>query len=70
MFHFFNRAELWQPNGTKYGLEWTIRIGSTPATLPNGKPLIVRFDLDMGGALPILKPGFFSGITCTADVAR
>lgn len=70
VFHFFNRAELWQPNGTKYVLERTIRIGSTPAMLPNGKPLIVRFDLDMGGAPPILKPGFFSGITCTAEVAR
>jgi type VI secretion system protein ImpL len=69
-FRFFDRAEQWQRNGTKYDLAWTIRIGNSAATLPSGKPLTVRFDLDMGGAPAILQRGYFSGITCTADVAR
>ena len=69
VFRFFDRAEQWQPNGSKYDLEWTIRIRDG-STLPNGKPLTVRFDLDMGGAAAILRRGYFSGIGCTADVAR
>ncbi|MBS1857222.1 MAG: hypothetical protein JST11_17775 [Acidobacteria bacterium] len=70
VFQFFNKAETWRPSGNGYMLEWIIRIGKDPVQLPSGKPLTVRFELDMGGAPLVFQKGFFSRMGCVADVAK
>jgi type VI secretion system protein ImpL len=69
VFRFFGKAE--HPVGPGAStLEWVIRIGDQPAQLPNGKPLTVRFDLDMGASPPVFQRGYLSGLSCVADVAK
>lgn len=70
VFQFFHKAETWQPNGSGNVLEWVIRIGKDAVTLPSGKPLTVRFELDMAGAPPVFQKGYFSRLACVAEVAR
>jgi len=70
VFQFFAKAERWQPVGTGQSLEWVIRIGKDAVTLPNGKPLTVRFNLDLGGAPPVFQRGYLSRMVCVAEVAR
>ena len=70
VFQFFAKAERWVPVGTSNSLEWIIRIGKDPVTLPSGKPLTVRFDLEMGGAPPVFQRGYLSRLACVAEVAR
>lgn len=72
IFHFFADAEKWTPSGTGQSLEWVIRVGKDqkPATLPNGKPLTVHFDLDMGTTPPVFQRGYFSRFACVSDVAK
>ncbi len=70
VFRFFNKAEKPVGAGQTSSLEWVIRIGDQPAQLPNGKPLTVRFDLDMGSSPPVFQHGYFSSFGCVADVAR
>lgn len=69
VFKFFGKAE--KPVGPGAStLEWVIRIGDQAAQLPNGKPLTVRFDLDMGASPPLFQKGYLSGLSCVADVAK
>lgn len=70
VFRFFGRAEKPAGAGASSSLEWVIRIGDQPAQLPNGKPLTVRFDLDMGASPPVFQRGYFSSLSCVADVAK
>jgi type VI secretion system protein ImpL len=70
VFQLFAHAERWQPASQGSTLEWVIRVGKGPMLLPNGKPLTVRFTLDMGGAPPIFQRGYFSRMACVAEVAR
>ena len=70
IFQFFNKAETWRPAGNGNVLEWVIRIGKDPVTLPSGKPLTVRFELDMGGAPQVFQKGFFPRLSCVSDIAR
>lgn len=70
IFRFFNKAETWTPQGGGNLLEWIIRIGKDPVTLPNGKPLTVRFELDMNGGPQIFSKGYFSRMACVAEVAK
>ncbi len=70
VFHFFNKADRWTPAGAGQSLEWIIRAGKDPMKLPNGKPLTVHFELDMGGAPAVFQTGYFSRLACVADVGR
>ncbi len=70
VFHFFDKAERWQPAGSGYALEWVIRIGRDAVKLPNGNPLTVRFELDMAGGPAIFQKGFLSRLSCVSEVAR
>jgi type VI secretion system protein ImpL len=70
IFQFFGKAERWQPVGNAHQLEWIIRIGKDPMTLPNGSPLTVRFELDMAGAPPVFQKGYFARMGCVAEIAR
>jgi type VI protein secretion system component VasK len=69
IFQFFNKAEAWHPAGNGNLLEWVIRIGKDPVLL-GGKPLTVRFELDMGGSPQVFQKGYFSRLACVADVAK
>jgi type VI secretion system protein ImpL len=70
VFQFFAHAERWLPAGNANTLEWYVRAGKGPMLLPNGKPLTVRFTLDMAGAAPIFQRGYFSHMACVAEVAH
>ena len=63
-------AERWEPSGSGYNLEWVVRVGGKPATLPSGAPLTVRFQLDMGGAPAFFKKGSLAGLRCVSQVAK
>jgi type VI secretion system protein ImpL len=72
-FEFFGDSEeRTAPAGSVYRLEWTLRTGQSQrvVTTGSGQPVSVRFDLDMMGAPPIFRKGYFSGWACVADVAR
>jgi hypothetical protein len=39
-------------------------------SIVNGKPLTIRYDLDMGASPPVFQKGYLSSMTCVADVAK
>jgi type VI secretion system protein ImpL len=69
-WQFFAEAETWQAAGSGYNLEWVVRTGGKPLTLPSGKALTVKFQLDMGGGPPVFQKGYLSKMVCIADVAK
>jgi type VI secretion system protein ImpL len=70
VFQFFNQADTWHPAGNGNILEWIVRAGKNPMLLPSGKPLTVRFELDMGAFPPVFQKGYFARMACVADVAK
>lgn len=70
IFRFFGKAERRQPSGGAESLEWVIRIGKDPVKLPSGRPLTVRFTLDMEGGPAVFEPGYFSRMACPAVIAK
>lgn len=71
VFQFFEEAERWQPAAPgSWQLEWVVRAGKNAMTLPSGRPLTVRFELNMGSAPPVFQKGYLSRLGCVADVAR
>src|SRR6185503_2901939 len=58
VFQFFEEAERWQAVGPAWQLEWVVRTGRNPLTLASGRPLTVRFELNMGGAPPLFEKGY------------
>ena len=70
IFQFFNKAETWTPAGTGNIVLWTIRVGQDAVKLPSGKPLTVRFNLDMNGGPQVFQKGYFSRMACVAEVAK
>ena len=70
VFQFFAKADRWQPAGSGQILEWVIRAGKDPMMLPTGKPLTVRFELDMAGAPPLFQRGYWSRMACVAELAH
>ena len=70
VFQLFAHADHWQPASPGNTMEWVVRIGKGPTLLPNGKPLTVRFTLDMGSAPPIFQKGYLSRMACVAEVAH
>jgi type VI secretion system protein ImpL len=67
-FRLMGDAERWEPSGAGYNLEWVVRVGGKPATLPSGAPLTVRFLVDQNGAL--FKKGSLAGLRCVSQVAK
>jgi len=71
LFRFFGDAERSSGQASEFSLEWTLRTSGGVVTLPrSGKPVTVRFDLDMLGAPPILRPGYLASLNCVANVVR
>ena len=66
MFQFIGQAERAQGNT----FEWVIRAGKNPVKLPNGNPLTVRFEVDMGPTPPVFQRGYLANLACVAEVAR
>ena len=65
VFRFFSVAD----QRTLTTLEWVVRVGRN-AAIVNGKPLTVKYDLDMGSLPQIFQRGYFSRMSCVAEVAR
>ncbi len=59
LFKFFQQAE-WQSTGDTWRLTW--RLDDTGAT--------VQADLNLGGEQPILRRGFFDGLSCPRAIVR
>jgi len=71
VFEFFSQFEKWQTTGSASTMEWTLRASGKPLTFPkSGHPATVSVVLDTGSAPNILKPGYFSGLTCVAQAVR
>jgi type VI secretion system protein ImpL len=71
VFEFFSQFEKWQTSGSASTMEWTLRASGKPITVPkSGHPATVSLVLDTGSAPNILKPGYFSGLTCVAQAVR
>jgi hypothetical protein len=52
-------------------MDWILRASVKPLTVPkSGHPATVSLVLDTGSAPNILKPGYFSGLTCVAQAVR
>ncbi|MGC8793263.1 MAG: ImcF-related family protein [Bryobacteraceae bacterium] len=72
-FDFFaDGEEKAQVSGSVYTLEWTLRTGQAgrQVTTATGQPVSVRLDLDMMGAPPVFRKGYFAGWNCVTEVAR
>jgi type VI secretion system protein ImpL len=65
VFQFFDETENWHTTGSISGLEWKVKTGRTGRIAAT-----VRFELDMGGAPPVLQRGYLAGMTCVSTVAH
>ncbi|MCC6859264.1 MAG: hypothetical protein IT158_11920 [Bryobacterales bacterium] len=70
VFRFFGEADRWQAAGNLDRLEWVPRQGraARPLTLPDGRPLTVRYDLQ--APAPVFRKDFLAGLACAPRVAR
>ncbi len=68
-FKFFAKADTPAGPSSPSHLEWVIRTGDQ-ISMVNGKPLTVRFDLDMGASPTIFQKGYFSNWSCVENVAK
>ncbi len=69
-FQFFGEAEKGAAATQVSTLQWVIRIGKDPLKLPNGNPLTVAYELDMGAAPPVFQKGYFSQLACVSRIAQ
>jgi type VI secretion system protein ImpL len=71
VFHFFSHFEHWQSSGSSSTMDWTLRAGPDPVIVPkSGRPATVSLVVNTGGAPNILRPGYFSGLTCVVPAVR
>ncbi len=71
VFHFFSHFEHWQSTGSSSTMDWTLRAGPDPVVVPkSGRPATVSLILDTGGSPDVLKPGYFSTLTCPVPAVR
>jgi len=70
VFRMFGDADRSTPSGAGYIFEWVPRQGQNrqPMTLENGRPLTVRYYLEMNP--PIFQKGWLSGFECVSRVAQ
>lgn len=72
VFRFFGDADRWQAAGGGYNFEWVPRQGQSgqPMTVAGGRPLTVRYFLDMGTAAPIFQKNYLAGFNCVSQAAQ
>jgi len=70
-FEFFGDTDSARQSGGKYTHQWKQRGGAAgrPMILPNGKELIVQFDLEGPGA-PIFQKNYFADFKCVSEIAK
>lgn len=70
-FRLFEDADRWQRSGNGFSFEVTQRSGQSgqPVTV-DGKPVTVRFELQMGTSEPIFQKGYLSGLRCVSQAAQ
>jgi type VI protein secretion system component VasK len=67
VFQFFSEADRWQSAGSTSTVEWVPKSGlSGQPMMIGGKPLTLRYDLDMPGA-PVFNKAFLGSIKCTVN---
>lgn len=66
VFQFFGDFDTWDANNN---LSMVIRTGAGPVMV-EGKPLTVRYQLDMKGAPPVFRKGYLSSLRCMPNVAQ
>jgi type VI secretion system protein ImpL len=64
IFKLFGRAD-WFPGEPFDVLEWRV-----PPEVHGGELLRARFNVNFGGAKPILRRDFFSGVSCSGRITR
>lgn len=70
-FRLFEDADRWQRAGNGFTFEVTQRSGqSGQAVTVEGKPVTVRFALEMGTSEPIFQKGYLSGLRCVSQAAQ
>lgn len=71
VFQAFAEADISRASGDADTLEWVFRSGKLGTAVTfNGKPVVVRFELNMAGSPPVFQKGYFSRTGCVADVAK
>jgi hypothetical protein len=66
---FFDAGKVLSAQGSRFSLEWPL-IGAGGQISAQGRPVVVRSDLDMLGAPPILRPGYLASLNCVPTVVR
>jgi type VI secretion system protein ImpL len=66
VFQFFNNAD---KGSRELSPEWTLMTSGGPVT-QNGKPVTVKLDINMSGAPPIFRPGYFAELRCAGPVVQ
>jgi type VI protein secretion system component VasK len=69
VFRFINDGHPQNKNATTTELNYTVRQSNGQEVMKNGQKLFYTYDLTFGGASP-LRLSDFSGLRCTAQVAR
>jgi len=72
LFRLFHGATRWQTSGDSHVVEWSLttgRQGGRTVTAA-GSTAKVAFRLDLAGQQPVLKPGFFDGLSCSGVIVR
>jgi type VI secretion system protein ImpL len=69
-FQFFGEAEKGAAATQVSTLQWVIRVGKDPLKLPNGNPLTVAYELDMGAAPPVFQKTYFSQLACVSRITQ
>lgn len=70
-FRLFEDADRWQRAGSGFTFEVTQRSGQSGQTVTvDGKPVTVRFALEMGTTEPIFQKGYLSGLRCVSQAAQ
>jgi len=71
VFHFFDRVDNREHSPTGELLDWYPRQGNPPTrTTQNGKPVSIRFELNMGATPHVFEKNFFKNMACVSEVAK
>jgi type VI secretion system protein ImpL len=70
VFRLFAEAERWQPSGSGFSFEWVPKTSGQPMRLGDGRPLTVRYFLDMGTSAPIFQRNYLAGFQCVSQAAQ
>ncbi len=70
VFRLFAEAERWQPSGSGFSFEWVPKTSGQPMRLGDGRPLTVRYYLDMGTSAPIFQRNYLAGFQCVSQAAQ